>query len=189
MSEVVMFRKGKHVYLRPFIQADAPTLQRWMNDQEVVQYLMRVFPISIREEQEWLDNQGKSKNDFALAIVTVETNEFIGSIGLHRIDWVNRNAVTGTVLGESAYWGKGYGTEAKMLLLDFAFNALDLQVIVSNVMDYNTRSLSYGKKCGYVEVGRIPKWLRRKNGERCDEVVLAVTQEQWRPLWDKYLQE
>ena len=81
------------------------------------------------------------------------------------------------------------GTEAKTLLLDFAFNALDLYIILSRVMDYNGRSLAYGKKSGYEEEGRIPKWIRRKSGKRCDEVLLVITQEKWRPLWNKYLKQ
>jgi RimJ/RimL family protein N-acetyltransferase len=121
----------------------------------------------------------------ALAVVTVDGDKLIGSIGLHGIDLINRNATTGTVIGEKEFWGKGYGTEAKMLLLDFAFNALDLYVIQSKVLAFNGRSLAYGKKCGYEEVGRIPGWIR-KNGRRCDEVLLVVTQERWQPLWDKY---
>jgi RimJ/RimL family protein N-acetyltransferase len=72
-----------------------------------------------------------------------------------------------------------------MLLLDFAFNALDLYAILSKVLGFNGRSLAYGKKCGYEEVGRIQNWIR-KNGTRHDEVLLVVTQERWRPLWDEY---
>lgn len=188
MSDVV-FRKGQRVILRPLERADIPTLRRWMNNPEVTQYLMRVFPIMEKEEEEWIDIKHKSQNDFALGIVETSEQKLIGSIGLHSINWVHRTATTGTVLGEKEYWGKGYGTEAKMLLLDFAFNALDLYGVLSRVLAYNERSLAYGKKCGYVEVGRFPKWIRQQNGERCDEVQLIVTQEQWRPLWQEYLKK
>ena len=186
MSDIV-FRKGEHVLLRPFERADLPTLRRWMNDPEVTQYLLRPFPITERVEEEWHDALDKDKNNFALGIVDIETSKLVGSIGLHNINWQQRTATTGTVLGEKEYWGKGYGTEAKMLLLDFAFNALDLYGVVSRVIAFNERSLNYGKKCGYEEIGRLPKWIRRQNGERCDEVILCATQEKWRPLWEAYL--
>lgn len=185
MTNPIVFRKGKLVYLRPFHKGDSETLQRWVNDPAVTEYLLRVFPATAREEDEWLDNQGKDQKNVALAIVTIDGDKLIGSIGLHQIDLVNRNAVTGTMLGEKDYWGKGYGTEAKMLLLDFAFNALNLHVIESKVLAFNARSLAYGRKCGYVEVGRLPGWIMR-NGERHDEVHLVVTQERWRPLWTEY---
>ena len=189
MSESIVFRQGKRVYLRPFHKSEAPLLQRWMNDPEVTQYLLRTFPVTESEEDEWLANQGKGKNDFAFAIVTIEGSKMIGTIGLHGINWIDRTGTTGTVIGDKAYWGKGYGTEAKMLLLDFAFNGLDLYGVMSRVMVHNKRSLAYGNKCGYEEIGRLPKWIHRKNGQRCDEVLLVVTQKKWRPLWRKYLKQ
>jgi len=188
MSNQVMFRRGEFVYLRPFAKADVPALQVWMNDQDVTQYLMAVFPITEREEYEWVDKQGTNKNEVVLAIVTVEGDKLIGSIGLHAINWTSRTATTGTYIGDKEYRGKGYGTEAKMLLLDAAFNAYDLYAVLSRVMAHNAPSLAYANKCGYEEIGRIPQWIRRQNGERCDEVLLIVTQEKWRPLWQKYLE-
>ncbi|MDB5188218.1 MAG: GCN5-related N-acetyltransferase [Candidatus Kaiserbacteria bacterium] len=186
MSDIV-FRQGKRVLLRPLERADIPTLRRWMNDPEITQFLMRAFPLMEKEEEEWIENKHMNQNDVALGIVTVENKKLIGSIGLHGINWQHRTATTGTVLGEKECWGKGYGTEAKMLLLDFAFNTLDLYGVVSRVLSHNGRSLAYGKKCGYEEVGRLPQWIRRQNGERCDEVLLIVTQEKWGPLWQEYL--
>lgn len=186
MSDVI-FRTGTHVLLRPLERADAPTLRRWMNDPEVTEFLMRVFPLMEKEEDEWIDSLSGSINDFAFGIVERTSGKMIGTIGLHGVNWIHRNATTGTAIGEKEYWGKGYGTEAKMLLLDFAFNTLDLYAVLSYVMAHNDRSISYAKKCGYEEVGRIPLWLRRQNGERCDNVLLVTTQERWRPLWEGYL--
>ena len=187
MSDVV-FRKGEHVLLRPLQRADLPAIRRWMNDPETTQYrLARAFPLMEKAQEEWLDRLSGSTTEFGLGIVTIEDNKLIGWIGLHEVDWAHRTATTSTTIGEADHLGKGYGTEAKMLLLDFAFNALDLYAVRSRVMDDNKRSLAYARKNGYEEVGRLPKWIRRQDGERCDEVVLVVTQEQWRPLWQEYL--
>lgn len=186
MSDIV-FRQGTKVLLRPLERADIPTLRRWMNDPEVTQFLVRMFPVMEKEEEEWIENKHKNENDVTLGIIETGEKKLIGSIGLHHINWLHRTATTGTVLGEKAYWGKGYGTEAKMLLLDLAFNAFDLCGVLSRVIAHNERSLAYGKRSGYTEIGRLPKWIRGQDGNRYDEVLLAVTQEQWRPLWQAYL--
>jgi RimJ/RimL family protein N-acetyltransferase len=183
----VVFRKGLLTYLRPFKKSEAPILQRGMNDPEVTQFLGRVYPVTEREEEEWLDRQSRNNTDFAFAMVTTVDNKLIGSIGLHQISWPDRTAVTGTAIWDKEYWGRGYGTDAKMLLLDYAFNALDLLIIQSKVIAFNSRSLKYAEKCGYKEVARIPEWKRGKDGNRYDEVILTVTQETWRPLWVDYL--
>ena len=185
----VIFREGQTVNLRPIERADAPILRRWMNDPDITQYLMRVFPLMEKGEEEWIDGLSGSTNNFALAIIAKEKKKLIGTIGLHQVNWRHRTAVTGTVIGEKEYLGKGYGTDAKMLLLDFAFNALDLYAVLSHVMAHNGRSLAYGNKCGYEEVARIPNWLRTNDGDRCDEVILIVTQEKWRPLWKEYVEK
>lgn len=186
MSDIV-FRKGTRVMLRPLERADAPTLRRWMNDPQVTEFLIRVLPMMERETEEWIDNLAGSKTDFVFGITKKKGGKLIGTVGLHNVNMQHRTASTTTAIGEKAYWGKGFGTEAKMLLLDFAFNALDLQTILSYVMTHNDRCLDYNQKCGYEVVGRIPSWLRRQNGERCDVAVLTVTQEKWRPLWKAYV--
>ncbi len=61
-------------------------------------------------------------------------------MGIHRINWKDRTATTGAVIGEKAYWDKGYGSEAKMLVLDYAFNMLNLRKICSQVLAFNKRS-------------------------------------------------
>lgn len=186
MESKPVFRKGKLVYLRPLSSAlHAETALGWMNNQKVTEFLMRVYPMTLRQEIEWMDNQGKDQKDVALAIHKIEDDTYIGNIGLHQIDLIDRNAVTGTVIGDKESQGKGFGTDAKMLLLDFAFNELGLEVILSKVIAFNDRSLAYGKKCGYEEVGRLPKWIYR-HGERHDEILLTVTRERWLPLWEKY---
>ena len=49
----------------------------------------------------------------------------IGNAGLHRIDWKNRQATFGIALGEKAYWGQGYGTDATRTRPGFAFHGAD----------------------------------------------------------------
>lgn len=188
MSDVV-FRRGERVLLRPLERAEIPTLRRWVNDPEVTQFLMQVFPIMEKEEEEWFDNLAKNRHNFVLGIVERKENKLIGVTGLHNIHWQHRTATTGAYIGDKEDRGKGYGQESKMLMLDFAFNTLDLFAIRSSAMAHNIASLTYLKRCGYVKVGRIPNWIRCQNGSRSDEVLLVVTQERWRPLWQEYLKK
>lgn len=74
-----------------------------------------------------------------------------------------------------------------MLLLDFAFNSVDLFSVMAQIIALNKASISSVMKCGYEEVGRIPDWIRTRSGTRCDEVLFVVTQKKWRPLWKQYI--
>ncbi len=186
IMERIVFRSGIKTYLRPITVDDAPILVRWLNDPEITQYLLRRTPMTEIAERAWIEKLATSNSDFVFAIMTREDDKHIGNIGLHDVNYLNRTAVTGTLIGNKAFWGKGYGTDAKMLLLDFAFSALDLHAILSKVLDTNGRSLAYADKCGYKEVGRIPKWIHMQDGGRADEVNLVVTRETWLPLWEEY---
>jgi len=172
-TDRVVFLRGENVVLRPLGKSDLPRLLRWINDPEVRYFLEAFMPMHEGEEEEWLESLSKRKpNDLVLAIETKE-GEHIGNIGLHRISWRDRTAVTGALIGEKEYWGKGLGTEAKMLLLDYAFNTLNLRKICSQVLAFNGRSIAYSKKCGYVEEGTFRAHIFR-NGEYHDLVNLAV---------------
>jgi RimJ/RimL family protein N-acetyltransferase len=113
-----------------------------------------------------------------------KTPTLIGGIGLHGIDLINGTATTGTVLAPEVH-GKRYAWHAKMLLLDYAFHLLNLERIQSRIWSFNEASLKYNKRCGYVEVARIPRW--RKVGQTYyDEIILMVEYENWLPLWNEY---
>lgn len=183
--ERIVFRKGKLCILRPYTEEDAPRVTRWMNDPETTRHLLVRFPQSLAAEREWIQKQpSRHPNDIVFAIETLD-GVHIGSMGLHRIDWIHRIATTGAVIGEAEYRGKGYGTDAKMLLLDYAFNALQLHKISSHVIDVNMQSQRYSEKCGYKVEGTL-RQHHFLDGAYHDEVVMAVFREDWLPLWAEY---
>ncbi len=184
-EQKLMFRKGNKVILRPILEEDLPLFQIWVNDPEVTQYLARILPASMQDEKTWLERISKSAgSDVTLAIVDAENNKLIGSMGIHHINLSDGTATSGALIGDKDYWGKGYGSEAKMLLLEFAFHQLNLRKIYSEVIAYNKRSLEYSRKCGYIEEARLPSHYYRK-GKYWDKVILAVYRKQWEKLWKK----
>ena len=60
----------------------------------------------------------------------------------------------GMVIGEKSYWDKGYGQEATKLLLDFAFNLLNLNSIMLGTFSFNERAIRCYEKVGFKEIGR-----------------------------------
>lgn len=180
----VVFRKGPRVTLRPLTKGDVPTITRWINDPEVTQFLLAYLPSSETEESGWVESLDKNKEKNVVLAIMV-AGKFIGTIGIHNINWKDRIAITGTLIGEKSCWGKGYGTEAKMLLLDYAFNTLNLRKICSNVIAFNERSYRYSLSCGYKVEGRLKAHYFRK-GQYWDSIQLSVFREDWSPIWEKF---
>ena len=114
----LIFLKGKKVVLRPLRkESDLETCLRWINDPEINQFIAMYLPISKQQEEEWFDGLSKKQNDIIFAIETLQ-GIFIGNIGLHQINWKDKTATTGAIIGEKEYWNQGYGTDAKMTLLN-----------------------------------------------------------------------
>jgi RimJ/RimL family protein N-acetyltransferase len=176
------FRTGKTVILRPVMEEDVPLFFEWMNDPEVTQYMETHRPVTLSQEQAWFERVSKIEQDsVTLVIVVKKTKACIGCISISKINSREGTAITGTVIGDKRAWGKGYGSEAKMLLLDHAFNDLNLRKIYSYVIGYNDRSLAYARRCGYVEEARIPNHFYRK-GKYWEQIILAVYREAWEAL-------
>lgn len=183
-NEKVIFLSGHKTNLRPFSRSDVPLLTRWINDPEVREFVLGIFPWTEKQEEDWFEKLGSSEKNIVLCIETKDGVP-IGSMGIHAIDWINRVGTTGALIGEKEYWGRGFGTDAKMSLLDYAFNTLNLRKILSNVIAFNTRSLQYSKHCGYQVEGCRRKQLF-KRGEYWDLIELGVFREEWLPIWQKY---
>lgn len=179
-----IFLVGKNINLRPFSRDDIPTLTRWINDPEVRVFLTATLPQTEKQEEEWFNKLGSDDKNIVLAIETKE-GRLIGSMGIHGINWRDRVATTGALIGEKDYWGKGYGTDAKMVLLHYAFNTLNLHKICSAVIVYNKRSLQYSLHCGYRIEGKRRKHIFKK-GKYWDLIELGLSREEWLPIWRRY---
>ncbi len=183
--EPVIFRRGQKVHLCIVLKAYLPLITKWINDPEVTRYLGSYMPQYERNEEQWLERLAEKKNtDMVFALVT-KNGEMIGIMGLHQINSKDGTATTGALIGEKRFWGRGYGSEAKMLLLDYAFNTLNLRKICSAALAFNGRSVRYSKKCGYEEEG-VRKAQFYKNGAYHDEILLAVFRDQWLPFWKRF---
>lgn len=178
---------GKKCYLSPVRMEDAGTYTRWFNDLEVQKNLIIPVPIiTLESEKEWITNIGKREDTVVFAIVEKKGNTLIGNAGLHQINLRNRSAEFGIVIGEKKFWGKGFGTEATMLVLDYGFNVLNLHSIYLNAYAYNERGLGCYRKCGFKEVGRRRE-AKCIAGKFWDEVCMDILDREFKSPFVKGL--
>jgi [ribosomal protein S5]-alanine N-acetyltransferase len=124
---------------------------RWFADPEVTRYLPRDSPPSLREEQEWFDRIVASRTEVVWALFA--DGQHIGSIALSQIDWRDRRALTGILIGEKSWWGRGVATEAMQLRTRYAFEELGLEKLITNVDEDNEASRRALERVGYRTVG------------------------------------
>lgn len=184
----VVFRDGKRIYLRPILESDIPYFLKWMNDEHLTKYLIVYLPQTEASEKRWFERVAKSDTDIIFSVVEKTTDKLIGTMGLHNISWKDGTATTGSIIGESEYQNKKYGTEAKMLLLNYAFNTLNLRKICSTVRDFNIKVIKCQEKCGYKEEGRRVE-EHYVDGKYYDTILTAVFKKDWLPIWEVYKEE
>jgi diamine N-acetyltransferase len=142
---------GKLVRLRAIDREDIPTFVRWFNDPEVRHFLQMFEPMSRAGEERWFEAHLIRQDEYLFAIEAPVDSGWlnIGNAGLHRVDWKNRGVTFGIVLGEKAFWGKGFGTDATRTMLRFAFDELNLHRVELEVYDFNPRAMRCYEKAGF----------------------------------------
>ena len=163
------------IRLRTVEREDIPTFLRWFNDPEVRSYLLMFEPMSKAKEERWFEARLDKDNDFLFGIEVPAGDgwQHIGNVGLHRVDWVNSNCIFGIVIGEQAFWGKGYGTKATRAALGFAFDSLNLHRVELEVFDFNPRAMRAYEKAGFRLEGTRREALYQ-DGAYHDEHVMAI---------------
>ena len=174
---------GKLVRLRKCEPEDLERILVWMNDREVTQYLAARYPISRPQEQGWLERVAKMppSDGLILAIETLAEARHIGTISLNSIGWEDRHATLGINIGEKDCWGQGYGTDAIITLLRYAFDWMNLHRVDLQVWSENPRAIASYRKCGFIEEGRLRQGYYQR-GVHHDLVVMGVLREEFRKL-------
>jgi RimJ/RimL family protein N-acetyltransferase len=149
--------RGQLVFLRPAERTDIPLFVRWLSDASVTRNLLLRAPLSTAGEEQWfnemVERQGKS--DYHFVICRLSDGAPIGTAGLHRVDMDAGSAAFGIQIGETAEWGKGYGTDALRAICDFGFGELRLERIWLDVYVGNERGRRSYEKAGFVVEGTL----------------------------------
>lgn len=169
---------GQKVRLRALEETDLERCYRWVNDPEVTEHLAIRFPMSTQQERQWLLQASSGDGDRSFAIETAE-GEHIGNIGLHRINYLDRNAELGILIGEKEKWDQGYGTDAILALLKFAFEEMNLHRVYLRVDADNPRAIRCYEKCGFVREGTL-RHATYRHGRYKDQHIMSVLAPEFR---------
>ncbi|MCK4343556.1 MAG: GNAT family N-acetyltransferase [Phycisphaerae bacterium] len=169
----VVFLSGERVYLRPFESEDVASSQRWLNDPAVRVPLGAFLPITEKAEREFIESAVVKDENIHLAIVLREGNRLLGSLGVKNIRWKDRAATFGIFIGPAECRGRGYGTEATRLFLDYAFQTLNLNRVELEVFSTNEAGLRAYEKAGFVREG-VQREQRFIDGRYVDQVLFSI---------------
>ncbi len=174
------FLVGDLVYLRRFERGDITDRYfQWFNDAEVTRYMVNgAVPNRPEDVESFFERMSRSANDVVFAIVDLATEHHIGNTAIHNIDWIRRLGEFGIIVGEKAYWGKGYGTEATRLVVGFAFDRLNLNKVWLGVHADHPGAIRAYEKVGFKVEGRLRQEMVR-NGVYADRLIMGILREEY----------
>jgi len=171
---------GELVKLGPIERDYLPSYVAWLNDWDVRRFLAPNLPhpYTIQDEEDWFNHQRNDASSRHFAILTLAEGKLIGNCGLHQIDWSNRHAIFGIVIGDKNYWGKGFGTDATRTILRYAFEEANFHRVALEVFDFNPRGMRVYERCGFKLEGTRRQALFRE-GAWHDEHIMAILRDEW----------
>lgn len=117
------------------------------------------------------------------AILLLEVNKVIGSIGLHNYKGENSSGLKEMEIGFALhpdYWGMGIMPEAVQLILEHAFMDLDADVVWCGRFDFNDRSKRVQEKCGFTYRLKKTKQLKVFEGMTVTSLYYSITKAEYK---------
>ena len=123
--------------------------------------------------KQYIKEKKKNPNCLFLGVFLKENNKHVGNIKLEPIEFDEKRATLGILIGNRNYWGQGIGTEATKLLVKYAFNTLDLKEVNLGVISDNKAAIEVYNNAGF-KIDRINKKSTRYGNKYYDGVVMSI---------------
>jgi RimJ/RimL family protein N-acetyltransferase len=170
---------GEKAALGPLRRDLAATYARWMNQIEVRRGLDRLSVSTPESEEKWVDDclrEGAESPPKTAEFTIYDRADTtpVGTVGLFGIEHVHGQARFGIAIGERR--GKGLGTEATRLALDYGFNVLHLHNVLLEVLDWNVAGVTAYERAGFRRIG-VRRAAVVSRGRRTDLVLMDAVPE------------
>ena len=167
---------GEKIRLAPATTEYLPEFVKWFADMEITRYLSMRHPPSLDQEAGWFERMCADPNTVHWTMLAGDRP--IGVTGIHNVDWMNRGAITGTVIGVASEWGKGYASEAVAMRTAYAFEELNLERLESMSASANLGMHKALERSGYRQIGVRAHYMFRE-GNWVDMVMFEILRDDY----------
>jgi UDP-4-amino-4,6-dideoxy-N-acetyl-beta-L-altrosamine N-acetyltransferase len=145
---------GVKVFLKVLEEKDLESVFRWKNNVELARLVKaHPLPVALYEMGDWFKRNQSDKNQILWGIYDNHSSKLLGIVRLMFINWISKNAEFGIFIGEKNNTGKGIGKEALGLVLNYAFNDINLHRVHLKVNESNTTAIRLYTACGFKKEG------------------------------------
>ncbi|MFE4036145.1 GNAT family N-acetyltransferase [Priestia sp. YIM B13489] len=146
---------NEDLILRAIELEDMELLKSMINNPNIENMVLGwSFPVSSNQQINWINNLKGDKNNVRF-IVDINNIGAVGLVSLTNIDYKNGTATINIKLNSDEIKQKGIGYKAIILLSDYAFNQLNLNCLIANILNYNIASQKLFEKCRFTLEGKL----------------------------------
>lgn len=183
-----MILKGKKVILRAVEIEDMPFIRSILNDPDVEKNIIGwSLPLSKTDDAKLYADFANTQENIRYMIENFD-GEVVGFIGLGNIDMKNGCAGGSGTRIAAQFHSKGYATDARLTLYNYAFNELRLHRIEGTAFDDNLASIRSMEKSG-CKVEGVRREAIYKNGKYKNVVTFGCLKDEFMEVYRKYISE
>jgi diamine N-acetyltransferase len=153
-----MLRIGD-IHLRALEFSDLELLYQWENDTDIWKVSNTITPFSKQMLNQYLEH---AKQDIftskQLRLIIVKNHDPIGTIELFDYEPIHMRAGIGIWIANKQERNKGYAKDAITILINYAFNHLQLNQLYCNISSSNKNSINLFSKLGFILIGVKKNW-------------------------------
>lgn len=160
--------EGKNILLRALEPSDVDLLYKFENDTSVWVISNTYSPFSKYILNKYIENSHQDiyqAKQLRLIIDKKDNveNKSIGAIDIFDFEPYHLRAGLGILISEKENRNKGYANEVLEIIINYAFNYLNLKQLYCNIAENNTNSIQLFKKHGFKLCGTKESWIKMEN--------------------------
>ncbi|NBI30005.1 GNAT family N-acetyltransferase [Chengkuizengella marina] len=180
-KKAVRFLEGNKIYLRPLDIEDAELYFQMLYNSETRRLTGTQKSYTRQQITSYIEGKAEDSSSVLLLIVLKETDVVIGDVALQDIDTINRSSSIRIAIDAEQNQGKGYGSEAISLMLEYGFGILNLHRIELEVFTFNKRAAHVYEKLGF-KIEGIQRDRLYFNHQYHDAILMSILEEEYRSL-------
>lgn len=165
----------ERLILRQVEDKDLEELYEMLSDPKVAKFDY-FYPVTSQEEaKQFIERYRKEleeNEEITWGIILKETNKLIGTCCLGNFDVGARRSEIGYDITQNQ-WSKGYATETLKTVIDFGFNAMNLNRIEATITPGNHASIKVLQKLNFIQEGLVRERDLIK-GKLEDGIIMSI---------------
>jgi RimJ/RimL family protein N-acetyltransferase len=161
------------IYLRKLEESDLDRTWHWVNQPDIYSAIGILAPITMTAQRRWFEEIDSSDSKIVFAICLHDGDQHVGNVSLDQIDYRHRNARLAIFIAEPGRRGQGIGTRAMHLLIEYAFDLMNLHRLYCKTTAGNPAVISFYERLGF----KIEGCLRKHEyiaGQYVDKIILGI---------------